>query len=88
MKNSDGGTFGGSSFTFRPDAMRFDYKRDNSNGDENATVLAYLWNGTWTQKDVPGNTVVWASATKVDMPSTALIICLLPIACLWLRVAM
>lgn len=67
VKNSDGGTFGGSSFTFRPDAMRFDYKRDNSKGDENATVLAYLWNGTWTQKDVPGNTVVWASAKKVDM---------------------
>lgn len=42
VKNSDGGTFGGSSFTFRPDAMRFDYKRDNSNGDENATVIAYL----------------------------------------------
>lgn len=67
VKNSDGGTFGGSSFTFRPDAMRFDYKRDNSKGDENATVIAYLWNGTWTQKDVPGNTVVWASAKKVDM---------------------
>lgn len=67
VKNSDGGTFGGSSFTFRPDAMRFDYKRDNSNGDENATVLAYLWNGTWTQKDVPGNTIVWGSAKKVDM---------------------
>lgn len=67
VKNSDGGTFGGSSFTFRPDAMRFDYKRDNSNGDENATVLAYLWNGTWTQKDVPGNTVVVGSTKKVDM---------------------
>ena len=67
VKNSDGGTFGGSSFTFRPDAMRFDYKRDNSNGDENATVIAYLWNGTWTQKDVPGNTVVWSTAKKVDM---------------------
>lgn len=67
VKNSDGGTFGGSSFTFRPDAMRFDYKRDNSNGDENATVLAYLWNGTLTQKDVPGNTIVWGSAKKVDM---------------------
>ena len=67
VKNSDGGTFGGSSFTFRPDAMRFDYKRDNSKGDEKATVIAYLWNGTWTQKDVPGNTVVVGSAKKVDM---------------------
>ena len=67
VKNSDGGTFGGSNFTFRPDAMRFDYKRDNSKGAENATVIAYLWNGTWTQKDVPGNTVVWSSAKKVDM---------------------
>lgn len=67
VKNSDGGTFGGSSFAFHPDAMRFDYKRDNSKGAENATVMAYLWNGTWTQKDVPGNTIVWSTATKVDM---------------------
>lgn len=65
--DSDGGTFGGNSFTYRPDALSFDYKRDNSHGAENATVVAYLWNGTWTQSDVPGNTAIWTSTTKVDM---------------------
>lgn len=66
--NADGGTFGGAAMTFHPDAISFDYKRDNSKGtDEPATVVAYLWSGTWTQKDVPGNTVTSGSATKVDM---------------------
>lgn len=72
VRNSDGGTFGGMEFTYHPDAISFEYQRDNSNGtDEQATVLAYLWNGTWTQKDVPGNNAVgvfsWGSATRVDM---------------------
>ena len=65
--NADGGTWGGKKFTYHPDALSFDYKRDNSNGAENATVVAYLWNGTWTQKDVPGNTSIVGAATKVDM---------------------
>ena len=73
VRNSDGGTFGGKEFTYHPDAISFEYQRDNSNGtDEPATVLAYLWNGTWTQKDVPGNTALgalkwWGNATRVDM---------------------
>lgn len=72
VRNSDGGTFGGKEFTYHPDAISFEYQRDNSNGtDEPATVLAYLWKGTWTQKDVPGNNAVgvfsWGSATRVDM---------------------
>ena len=72
VRNSDGGVFGGKEFTYHPDAISFEYQRDNSNGtDEPATVLAYLWNGTWTQKDVPGNTEVgvfgWGNATRVDM---------------------
>lgn len=72
VRNSDGGVFGGKEFTYHPDAISYEYQRDNSNGtDEQATVLAYLWNGTWTQKDVPGNTEVgvfsWGSATRVDM---------------------
>lgn len=73
VRNSDGGTFGGKEFTYHPDAISFEYQRDNSNGtDEPATVLAYLWNGTWTQKDVPGNNAIglltwWGKATRVDM---------------------
>lgn len=72
VRNSDGGTFGGKEFTYHPDAISFEYQRDNSNGtDEQATVLAYLWNGTWTQKDVPGNNAIgvfsWGSATRLDM---------------------
>ena len=72
VRNSDGGVFGGKKFTYHPDAISFEYQRDNSNGtDEQATVLAYLWNGTWTQKDVPGNTAIgvfgWGNATRVDM---------------------
>ena len=72
VQNSDGGVFGGKQFSFHPDAIAFDYQRDNAKGaDEQATVVAYLWNGTWTQKDVPGNTAVgiisWGKATCVDM---------------------
>lgn len=71
VRNADGGAFGGKAFTYVPDALSFDYQRDNSSGTENAYVVAYLWKGTYTQKDVPGNTAVgvisWGSATKVDM---------------------
>lgn len=71
VRNADGGTFGGIQFTGRPTAIKFDYKRDNSKGTENATVVAYLWKGTCTQADVPGNTAVelfgYGKATKVTM---------------------
>lgn len=58
VRNADGGTFGGLEFTYRPDAISFDYQRNNSKGKENATAIAYLWKGTWTQTNVPGNTAV------------------------------
>lgn len=71
VRKADGGTWGGQKFTYHPDALSFDFKRDNSHGKENATVIAYLWNGTWTQKDVPANTAIgvlsYGTATKVDM---------------------
>ena len=73
VRNADGGTFGGLEFTYRPDAISFDYQRNNSNGKENATAIAYLWKGTWTQKNVPGNTAVsfnpfeYGTATKCTM---------------------
>lgn len=71
VRKADGGVFGGTEFTYRPDAISFDYQRNNSNGKENATAIAYLWKGTWTQTNVPGNTAVgfdgYGTATKVTM---------------------
>ena len=71
VRNADGGVFGGIVFTYHPDAVRFTYKHNVSKGAENMSVIAYLWKGTWTQKDVPCNTAIgilsWGSATKKDM---------------------
>lgn len=61
VQNADGGTFGGKKFTYRPDAISFDYQRDNSKGKENATAIAYIWKGYWTQKNVPGNTGIFVN---------------------------
>ena len=57
VSNEDGGVFGGLEFSNKPDALKLKYKRShgNSNPNENATVLAYLWKGTWTQVAVPAN---------------------------------
>ena len=66
-KNADGGSFGGLQFGLKPDAMSFDYQRDNSNGKENATVIAYIWKGNWTQTNVPGNVVITGSPTPCTM---------------------
>lgn len=56
--DADGGSFGGKDFTSRPDAISFDYMRDDSKGPENATIVAYLWKGKYTQHKVPGNTAL------------------------------
>ena len=66
----DGGTFGGIDFTSRPDAIEFMYKRERSEGSsstEKATVIAYLWKGTWTQSEVPGELVFTGSPKTVNM---------------------
>ena len=57
VSNEDGGVFGGLEFSNKPDALKLKYKRSHgkSNPNENATVLAYLWKGTWTQVAVPAN---------------------------------
>lgn len=63
----DGGTFGGVAFTHQPDALRFYYKRSHASGStERASVVAYLWKGTYTQASVPGNTSM-VTPTKVTM---------------------
>lgn len=71
VQNADGGVFGGIAFTCHPDALRLTYKCDRSEGEENMSVIAYLWKGTWTQQDVPSNTAIgftkWGVATKVTM---------------------
>lgn len=67
VKNADGGTFGGKKFTYRPDAISFDYQRDNSKGKENATAIAYIWKGNWTQTNVPGNTGIFVEPAKCTM---------------------
>ena len=65
-ENADGGTFGGKSFTYHPDAIRFYYKRTMASGNSQpGSVVAYLWKGTTTQADVPAN--VASSATTVTM---------------------
>ena len=67
---NDGGSFGGVQFTNRPDALAFWYKLYRGIGDaesEPATVVAYLWKGTWTQAAVPANIVFFGSPATVDM---------------------
>lgn len=70
---ADGGVWGGISFTYKPDAVQLKYKRTLTTGStERASVIAYLWKGTWTQTDVPANVAVgtiFSAGTpkKVDM---------------------
>lgn len=75
VRNEDGGAFGGIPFTYHPDAIQLQYKHDTTNGEEQMSVIAYLWKGTWTQADVPSNTAVglisWGTATKVAMTDRA-----------------
>ena len=71
IRNADGGTFGGIQFGYKPDGIRFKYKRSSTNASQPASVIVYMWNGTWEQASVPSNTAVgalsWGSATKVTM---------------------
>lgn len=67
-KNNDGGTFGGIKLTTRPDGIHFSYKRSVPEGvTTSSTVVAYLWKGTYTQKDVPANIVMAGNPVAVDM---------------------
>lgn len=62
----DGGTFGGINFAYRPDAIAFQYQREQGAGStEQATVVVYTWKGSVTQANVPGN--ISGSPTKVTM---------------------
>ncbi len=65
--NKDGGTFGGIDFTSRPDAIEFMYKVSRAEeSTEKAAVIAYLWKGTWTQANVPGE-ISFSTPKNVNM---------------------
>ena len=49
VSDCDGGVFGGTEFTKKPDAITGRYKRTYSN-NESSHIIAYLWNGTFTSK--------------------------------------
>ncbi len=68
-KNADGGTFGGVEFTGRPESITFMYKRSHgtANPNEQATVVAYLWKGTFKQANVPGTIVLSGTPKAVTM---------------------
>ncbi len=64
VNNKDGGTWGGKAFTYKPDGISFYYKRSHaSSSSQPASVVAYLWKGTFTQEDVPGNNVIGTTTT-------------------------
>ncbi|MCM1028958.1 MAG: calycin-like domain-containing protein [Pseudoflavonifractor sp.] len=68
LSNNDGGSFGGLELTKRPDGVHFSYKRSVAEGSEqNATVVAYLWKGTYEQADVPGNIVLMGAPATTTM---------------------
>lgn len=61
----DGGTFGGIDFAYKPDALKFYYKRSCSGTNTRSSVVAYLWKGSTSQESVPG--VNAGNPTKVTM---------------------
>lgn len=64
--NKAGGAFGGAEFSFRPDAVSFHYKNENTTSK--SVVVAYIWKGTFTQADVPANIdPTGSNPTKVTM---------------------
>lgn len=69
INNADGGTFGGVEFSSRPSGIEFMYKRTpgESNPDDKSTVVAYLWKGHWTQKDVPAIIYMGGDPYTTDM---------------------
>lgn len=68
LANNDGGAFGGLKNETRPDGVYFHYKHTLAEGNtQQATVVAYLWKGTFTQADVPGNIVLTGAPATVDM---------------------
>ncbi len=64
--STDGGTFGGISFVNKPDALRFYYKRSHTGTNTRSSVIAYLWNGSTSQENVPSDLGAQTKVTMVD----------------------
>lgn len=64
--DADGGTFGGISFTYKPDAVSFFYKRSIGDTNTQSSVVAYLWNGHSQQESVPVTTGGKTTVTMQD----------------------
>lgn len=62
IEESDGGTFGGKEFSYKPDAISFDYKRilnedgakEHVNTNEPASIVAYGWKGSFSKSQNVG----------------------------------
>lgn len=66
IKNADGGSFGGIQYTGRPEGIEFMY-RNRTEDAVKSTVVAYLWKGHWTQKDVPAVVYMTGEPVVKDM---------------------
>lgn len=64
--DADGGTFGGISFVNKPDALRFYYKRSHTGTNTRSSVIAYLWNGSTSQENVPSDLGAQTKVTMAD----------------------
>ena len=61
--NADGGSWGGKAFSYKPDAVHFYFKRPESAAGNNASLIGYLWKGTYLQESVPCNIAFGTPAT-------------------------
>lgn len=67
ITNKDGGSYGGVDFTYRPDAVRFSYKRSLSgNSSETASVIACLWKGQYSSNVAVGISTSPSKRTMID----------------------
>lgn len=69
VSDKDGGTFGGISFKYKPDALEFYFKRSITGENTRSSFIAYLWNGTVTQNNVPVSSPAYGSPKKYNMPN-------------------
>lgn len=63
ITDKDGGTFGGYEFAFTPDAVTFVYKAEV----HPASVIVYMWKGTYKQNNVPGEVKLSGSPATTTM---------------------